>query len=1365
VAAGRLGVEALECRLAPATLSVNSTADSASPTDPYLSLREAIAIFNSPTLPSGLSDQILGQISGTLHEGGTDTIQFDPSGVTGPIVLGGTQLELSLPGSTAAVTIDGGGGVTVNGNDTSRVLQVDAGVRATFDHLTISHGRTTNPGGYDGGGVFNHGTLTVSNSTLSDNSAGFGGGIESDGTLTVSHSTLSANSASYGGGVYNNYGTLTVSNSTLSANSASSAGGSSGGGIDNYVATASVSNSTLSDNSADTGGGIENILGTLTVSNSTLSSNSAIIGGGSAIFGGGIDNYFGTVTVSNSTLSANSADFGGGIYNLQGTLRLQNTLVAGNRATNSSPDIFGGVQAGSRSNLVGIGDSNLSGIRNGIDGNLIGSPFDPIDSRLGPLADNGGPTLTQALLPDSPARGAGNLDFATDTDQRGLPRVVDGQTDLGAYQTQTPVAGPRVAVSEPGGVLDPPVDHVRLTFNHPMGPSNLTTAEVHLSGPAGSIALTAVAAVPSTNDQQFDLMFPAQTQPGDYALVLSPAVRDVYGNPPDDPSTPLFIVAGLPGCTLTVNSTLDTADPTAPYLTLREALTIVNGRTLPDGLSPQILGQINGPLHRHGADRIVFDPARVTDSIQLGGSQLDLSQSAGVARVTIDGGGGVTLDGAGRSRVLQVAGGVQATLDHLTVTHGSVPLSNYGGGIYNQGNLIVRGSTITSNSSGYGGGIYNDRGTLTVSHSTLSANTVTYFGGGIYNDHGTITVSGSALSSNTAAFNGGGIDNTSGTVTVSDSTLSANSARDYGGGIYSIDGTVAVSQSIFRSNSDRGIFNTRGTVTVSNSTFTAHSVGIWNDSGTVTVSHSAFSGSLDGIVNFQGTLTVSNSTVSGNTYTGISNSSGTLVVIDSTLSGAASPYDGGGISNTLGLVTVSNCTLFANSARQGGGIYNDRGTLRLQNTLVAGNRATSSGPDINGEVDSDSGYNLVGDGTGLSGISDGANHNQIGTAASPIDPRLSPLAYYGGPTQTYALLPNSPARGAGDSALTDTDQRGQPRLVGPTDVGAFQSQADPFLVTTLLDPGRLSGLLSLREAVALANVLPGDNTVSFAGTLDGGVVLLTAGQLELSGSGGLEAIDGAGRFTLDGNAGTRLVQVDPGTQAALRGLALVNGNAPNGAGVYNRGTLAIADCVLYGNTAYAGGAVLNQGDLTLWGSTLAFNVATLGAALDNEGLLTAFNSTFVYNAALSAGGAIRNAATGTAILTSLTISRNSADEGGGLDVLGGLVVLRNCIVAGNYTAGAVAASDIAGTVDSSSTYNLIGPGGSGGLSDGNQHNLVGVADPGLTTPDFSSPLTPVFGFTADSPALGAGDLTLLDDPLLRLDQHGNERTVVNIGAL
>jgi hypothetical protein len=142
----RLGLEALEDRLAPATLMVNNRADTANPSDPYLTLREAIAIVNSPSLPPNLSDQILAQIRGTLHSGQADTIAFDPAAVTGPITLGGSQLELSLPGSTAAVTIDGGAaGVTVDANNASGVFQVDPAVQSSFVHLTITHGR--NAGG------------------------------------------------------------------------------------------------------------------------------------------------------------------------------------------------------------------------------------------------------------------------------------------------------------------------------------------------------------------------------------------------------------------------------------------------------------------------------------------------------------------------------------------------------------------------------------------------------------------------------------------------------------------------------------------------------------------------------------------------------------------------------------------------------------------------------------------------------------------------------------------------------------------------------------------------------------------------------------------------------------------------------------------------------------------------------------------------------------------------------------------------------------------------------------------------------------------------------------------------------------------
>jgi hypothetical protein len=98
--------------------------------------------------------------------------------------------------------------------------------------------------------------------------------------------------------------------------------------------------------------------------------------------------------------------------------------------------------------------------------------------------------------------------------------------------------------------------------------------------------------------------------------------------------------------------------------------------------------------------------------------------------------------------------------------------------------------------------------------------------------------------------------------------------------------------------------------------------------------------------------------------------------------------------------------------------------------------------DIQGTVTS-ANNNLVGNGGGSSGITDGTNGNHVGSNGSPIDPHLGPLQNNGGPTLTEALLPGSPAIGgvpANTSGTPSTDQRGHHRnLHKPTDIGAFQT--------------------------------------------------------------------------------------------------------------------------------------------------------------------------------------------------------------------------------------------------------------------------------------------------------------------------------------
>jgi hypothetical protein len=117
---------------------------------------------------------------------------------------------------------------------------------------------------------------------------------------------------------------------------------------------------------------------------------------------------------------------------------MSNSIVAQNGAPGSPDILSSGSQAflGAGFSLVGNGAG--SGLANG-DGNLVGnvSPHtSPIDPRLGPLTDNGGPTQTHALLAGSPALDAGGPDFCPGTDQRGVTRPQGPACDMGSYEQE-----------------------------------------------------------------------------------------------------------------------------------------------------------------------------------------------------------------------------------------------------------------------------------------------------------------------------------------------------------------------------------------------------------------------------------------------------------------------------------------------------------------------------------------------------------------------------------------------------------------------------------------------------------------------------------------------------------------------------------------------------------------------------------------------------------------------------------------------------------------------------------------------------------------------------------------------------------------
>ena len=385
----------------------------------------------------------------------------------------------------------------------------------------------------------------------------------------------------------------------------------------------------------------------------------------------------------------------------------------------------------------------------------------------------------------------------------------------------------------------------------------------------------------------------------------------------------------------------------------------------------------------------------------------------------------VTLSGNHVNRVLVVNSGVTVELNGITVANGvTTPDAGSGAsgaGIYNEGTLTLTDSTVSANTAmlGHGGGIYNSSGSLTLTNSTVSGNwarSISYFsrvGGGIYNDSGTVTLTNSTVSGNNADY-GGGIHNY-GTVTLTNSTVSGNHA-DYAGGIY--NGSTGAS------------------VTLTNSTVSANT---------------AITGA--GIDN-QGTLTLTDSTVSANTARlgrggGIYNGStgAGVMLTNSTVSGNTAA-DGGGIYNNSGTVTLTNSTVSANIASANGGGISNGGDFTLANSLIA---QQGQGGDCDGAVTSQ-GYNLDSDGTcQLAAVGDISG----GTAD------LWPLAINPpGTTATHALGPNSQARDAippgtnGCGTTVTTDQRGVPRPHGGAcDIGAFEwipTQQTPQTITVTI---------------------------------------------------------------------------------------------------------------------------------------------------------------------------------------------------------------------------------------------------------------------------------------------------------------------------
>ena len=527
-----------------------------------------------------------------------------------------------------------------------------------------------------------------------------------------------------------------------------------------------------------------------------------------------------------------------------------------------------------------------------------------------------------------------------------------------------------------------------------------------------------------------------------------------------------------------------------------------------------------------------------------------------------------------------------------------------GGGIENWGTLILTNSAISGNSAGAGGGI-SSPGTSTISGSTISENSAGYNGGGIYTGsfHGVLTITDSTISGNSAADSGGGISSEGG-LSIANTIISGNSAVSHGGGIcisssWSVGATTITGSTIAENSvtgSGGGIYNGRdSTVTITGCVLSGNSAdtggGIGN-SGKLTLSGATISnnsaqhggGIYDADSGIGRKLTIAGSTISGNLAAGDGGgiyvsaffNDAVTTITNSTIAGNSAASSGGGMYNN-GTLTIADSTIAANSAGTGGGLYHVTDSWKpatLKNTIVADNSGSVASPDMSGTVTAK--YCLIENTTGATFDSGSAN-NITGVA-----PLLGTLGNFGGPTQTIPLLAGSAAINAGSNALiptgATTDQRGVARVLGGTvDMGAYEF-LDPLVVTTTSDvDNAIDQWTTLREAIAYANSHAGNDTITFASSLAGATITLTAGQLELTDTTGITTITGLGsdQLTISGNNASRVFSIGRGVTAAISGLAVVQGNASSGygGGIYSAGALTVTNTILSENSANCGGGI------------------------------------------------------------------------------------------------------------------------------------------------------------------------------------------------
>ena len=901
------------------------------------------------------------------------------------------------------------------------------GASATIRDLTMMSGNQ--PAGAAGGGfsVFaNSGfssEATLERVRVTDNFAGTGGGLENSGqTLTVIDSIIDDNTANFasGGGIYVRGGGVTVLDGvSIAGNSAVS----EGGGV------------VVALNAAD-----------LAITNSTISGNSAQRGGGL------YDGVAGSnVRLNNVTVWDNSASVGAsGIQSTSSTVDVDNTIIA----VPAGPAVCAGLLDGDNNILSTDDGCTLTGANN-----QIGAGEAEIDPLLGPLADNGGPTPTHALLAGSPAVDAGNNATCELVDQRGVSRVSGAACDIGAFEVAAAFTLQElIDAAAPGGTILAGAG--TFTENITIGDGKtLVGAGVGSTTVDGSTGGTTV--VVTAGGATFE----------DLTIANGSDFADDGGN-----------VRSL-GNDVTLNNVV-----------VQSGSAINGGNIFVDSATLTINDSfiVDGASSEAGAGVYVTDDAVITNTVfdsnnAFNSSGGGLYVGGGATVVTggtfqgnvAEGSGGAAFVAADAALAIEDANACALAPDlgaftPLTVFDTNTATSGLGGAIFNEGDLFV-GKTLFASNSGAGGGAIAQQGNVAdIFCSAFSGNTAGP-GSAIYAPGSPLYVESTLFFAN----DGSGAINASGDVDVHLSKFDAN----VGGGMYLdlADSYVGVGNEFVNHSSQAVFAQTSGRFDSTNETYQnntdngALGAALFVQSPEGTIVGGTFTGNAGqtgGAIYNNFDLNIEASSFTANLATddgGAIATTGLLNVVDSTFDGNFANGVGGAITSAIGEINIDGSTFTGNTAASGevqaggavlfanGGFvinstFNNNSTdggggaigvilkpVEIHNSTIVGNTAVGFGPGVSAELAglAQVANSIIADNSFGGGIESNCfnvgslGYNVFGTVgcdAGPtdqqggdpvegqptLDPVVGALQNNGGPTETMALLPGSPAIDNGD---------------------------------------------------------------------------------------------------------------------------------------------------------------------------------------------------------------------------------------------------------------------------------------------------------------------------------------------------------------